>query len=77
MPPGPVGGTLPTPARSWTSCSEQPHQAGHSSGGTGPPFASLTTALALGAGLLVVDLVAWKLVAAMFDRERLIVGSKA
>jgi ABC-2 type transport system permease protein len=33
-------------------------------------------ALALGAGLLVVDGLGWRAVAAMFDRERLITGSR-
>jgi ABC-2 type transport system permease protein len=38
---------------------------------------TLALALALGAALLVVDLAAWKVVSAMFDRERLITGTKA
>jgi ABC-type transport system involved in multi-copper enzyme maturation permease subunit len=38
---------------------------------------TLTLALVLGAVLLAVDLAAWKLVAAMFDRERLVTGTKA
>jgi hypothetical protein len=37
---------------------------------------TVSTALALGlaAALLAVDLLAWRVVAAMFDRERLITG---
>jgi ABC-2 type transport system permease protein len=38
---------------------------------------TLTLALIVGAALLVVDLAAGKVVAAMFDRERLITGTKA
>ncbi|MEY9874872.1 ABC-type transport system involved in multi-copper enzyme maturation permease subunit [Streptacidiphilus sp. MAP12-33] len=38
---------------------------------------SVTLALGLGAGLLLVDLVAWRLVAAMFHRERLVTGARA
>lgn len=38
---------------------------------------TLTLALILGAVLLVIDLLAWRLVATMFNRERLITGSKA
>ena len=38
---------------------------------------TLTLALALGAGLLLIDLSAWRLVSAIFDRERLITGTKA
>jgi ABC-type transport system involved in multi-copper enzyme maturation permease subunit len=38
---------------------------------------TLTLALALGAALLLFDLAAGKLVSAMFDRERLITGTKA
>jgi ABC-2 type transport system permease protein len=34
-------------------------------------------ALALGAGLLVIDLGAWRVVSMLFDRERLVTGSKA
>jgi hypothetical protein len=35
-----------------------------------------TTALAIGlaAALLAIDLLAWRVVAAMFDRERLVTG---
>jgi hypothetical protein len=38
-----------------------------------------STALAIGlaAGLLVFDLLAWRVVAAMFDRERLVTGRRA
>lgn len=36
-----------------------------------------TLALILGAALLVIDLAAWRLVSTIFDRERLITGSKA
>jgi ABC-type transport system involved in multi-copper enzyme maturation permease subunit len=39
--------------------------------------ATLTIALVLGAALLVIDLVAWMLVAQLFDRERLVTGSTA
>jgi ABC-type Na+ efflux pump permease subunit len=39
-----------------------------------PP--TLTLALALGAGLLAIDIVAWRVVSALFDRERLITGAK-
>ncbi|MBS2962634.1 ABC transporter permease subunit [Actinocrinis puniceicyclus] len=38
---------------------------------------TLALALALGAGLLAIDLLAWRLVATIFDRERLVTGSKA
>jgi ABC-2 type transport system permease protein len=38
---------------------------------------TLVLALLLGAGLLVIDLLAWRVVAAMFDRERLITANKA
>ena len=38
---------------------------------------TLTLALILGAALLVIDLAAWRLVSTIFDRERLITGSKA
>jgi hypothetical protein len=38
---------------------------------------TLTLALALGAALLVIDLLAWRLVSTMFNRERLITGNKA
>jgi ABC-2 type transport system permease protein len=34
-------------------------------------------AIGLAAALLAVDLLAWRAVAAMFDRERLITGTKA
>jgi ABC-2 type transport system permease protein len=34
-------------------------------------------AVAFGAALLAIDVLAWKLVSALFDRERLITGSKA
>ena len=39
---------------------------------------TVSTALALGlaAGLLAVDLLAWRIVAAMFDRERLATGTR-
>jgi len=33
-------------------------------------------ALGLAAGLLAVDLLAWRIVAAMFDRERLVTGTR-
>jgi len=38
----------------------------------------VSTALALGlaAALLAVDLLAWRIVAAMFDRERLVTGTR-
>jgi ABC-2 type transport system permease protein len=38
---------------------------------------SLAIALILGAALLAVDLAAWKLISRLFDRERLITGTKA
>ncbi|HEX4791772.1 MAG TPA: hypothetical protein VH372_25120 [Actinospica sp.] len=38
---------------------------------------TLDLALILGAALLAVDLAAWKLVSKLFDRERLITGTKA
>ena len=38
---------------------------------------TLGLSLAFGAALLVVDLLAWRVVATMFDRERLITASKA
>jgi len=38
---------------------------------------TLTLALALGAGLLAIDLLAWRLVSTMFNGERLITGAKA
>ena len=38
---------------------------------------TLTLALILGAALLVVDVFAWRLVSTMFNRERLITGSRA
>lgn len=38
---------------------------------------TLRLALVLGAALLAVDLAAWRLVSTMFDRERLITGTKA
>jgi hypothetical protein len=34
-------------------------------------------AVAIGAALLAIDVLAWKLVSALFDRERLVTGSKA
>ncbi|MGH2888802.1 MAG: ABC transporter permease [Solirubrobacteraceae bacterium] len=37
---------------------------------------STTLALALAAALLAFDLLAWRIVAAMFDRERLVTGSR-
>jgi hypothetical protein len=39
---------------------------------------TLSTAFALGlaAGLLAVYLLAWRIVAAMFDRERLVTGTR-
>jgi hypothetical protein len=36
--------------------------------------ASTTLALGLSAALLAFDLLAWRVVAAMFDRERLVTG---
>jgi len=39
--------------------------------------ASTGLAVALAAGLLVFDLLAWRVVAAMFDRERLVTGRRA
>ena len=36
---------------------------------------STALAIALAAALLAVDLLAWRIVAAMFDRERLVTGS--
>jgi len=44
---------------------------------SGVIHASFASALEFGGGLLVVDLVALRLVAQMFDRERLVTGSKA
>jgi ABC-type Na+ efflux pump permease subunit len=38
---------------------------------------SVTLALGLGAALLVVDAVGWRVVAALFDRERLVTGSRS
>ncbi|SEL47010.1 ABC transporter permease [Streptacidiphilus jiangxiensis] len=38
---------------------------------------SVGLAVGLGAGLLVIDLIAWRLVAAMFHRERLVTGARA
>jgi ABC-type transport system involved in multi-copper enzyme maturation permease subunit len=38
---------------------------------------TLALAVALGAVLLVIDVAAWKVVSAMFDRERLITGTRA
>lgn len=38
---------------------------------------SLRLALVLGAALLLINVLAWKLVSALFDRERLIAGGKA
>ncbi|MGF1428008.1 ABC transporter permease [Kitasatospora sp. LaBMicrA B282] len=38
---------------------------------------TLTLALGLAAALLAIDLLAWRLVAVLFDRERLITGAKA
>ena len=38
--------------------------------------ASLRLAAALGVVLLILDRVGWRLTSAMFDRERLIVGTK-
>jgi ABC-2 type transport system permease protein len=37
---------------------------------------SVGVAVGLAAALLVVDLLAWRVVAAMFDRERLVTGSR-
>jgi ABC-2 type transport system permease protein len=37
---------------------------------------TLAVAVALGLGLLVIDSLAWRVVSAMFDRERLITGAK-
>ncbi|MGP8209002.1 MAG: hypothetical protein ACLQVK_23610 [Acidimicrobiales bacterium] len=39
---------------------------------------TVSTALALGlaAALLAVDLIAWRIVAAMFDRERLVTSTR-
>ena len=37
---------------------------------------TLALAVALGVGLLAIDSVAWRVVSAMFDRERLITGAK-
>lgn len=39
--------------------------------------ASTALAVALAAGLLVFDLLAWRAVAALFDRERLVTGRRA
>jgi ABC-2 type transport system permease protein len=39
--------------------------------------ASTGLAVALAAGLLVFDLLAWRVVAALFDRERLVTGRRA
>jgi ABC-2 type transport system permease protein len=38
---------------------------------------STVLAIGLAAALLAIDLLAWRAVAAMFDRERLITGSHA
>ena len=38
---------------------------------------SVALALGLGAALLVVDTVGWRFVAALFDRERLVTGSRS
>lgn len=38
---------------------------------------SVTLALGLGAALLLVDALGWRLVSAMFDRERLVTGAKS
>jgi len=38
---------------------------------------SVPLAVALALGLLVVDIAAWRLVSQLFDRERLITGSRA
>lgn len=38
---------------------------------------TLALALGLGAALLLIDILAWRLVAPLFDRERLVTGSKA
>jgi ABC-type transport system involved in multi-copper enzyme maturation permease subunit len=45
--------------------------------GFGVLHPSLRLAILLGAALLVIDLLAWKLVSALFDRERLVTGNKA
>jgi ABC-2 type transport system permease protein len=37
---------------------------------------STTLARGLAAALLAVDLLAWRVVAAMFDRERLVTGTR-
>jgi ABC-2 type transport system permease protein len=37
---------------------------------------TLTLAVAFGVGLLAIDGLAWRVVSAMFDRERLITGAK-
>jgi ABC-2 type transport system permease protein len=37
---------------------------------------TLTLAVALGIGLLAIDVLAWRIVSALFDRERLITGAK-
>ena len=37
---------------------------------------STTLAIVLAAALLAFDLLAWRVVAAMFDRERLVTGSR-
>jgi hypothetical protein len=37
---------------------------------------TLGLALAFGAGLLVIDRLGWRIVSAMFDRERLIAGTR-
>jgi ABC-2 type transport system permease protein len=39
--------------------------------------ASTGLAVGLAAALLAVDLLAWRVVAAMFDRERLVTGRRA
>jgi ABC-type Na+ efflux pump permease subunit len=39
--------------------------------------ASLRLALVLGAALLILDRLGWRIVSAMFDRERLVTGSRA
>jgi hypothetical protein len=36
---------------------------------------TVTLAVAVGAVLLIIDLLAWRVVASMFDRERLITGT--
>ena len=38
---------------------------------------TLGLGLAVGAGLLLVDCLGWRLVSPMFDRERLITGSSS